>query len=440
MKPKYHITAPSNWINDPNGLIKFNGRYHIFYQYHPYSLVWGPMHWGHVVSDDLLHWEQLPIALTPGDEFDKDGCFSGTCIIKDNRLYVIYTGFIFNEDPEKIIQQQCLAYSDDGIHFTKAGLIIGKDNLPKEFASNDFRDPSVYLDEDKYVLLVASRRIDGRGNILRYESKDLYHWEYITNILPSDSDGTMIECPDYVKDLNLLLYCDQFAPVNEYLNHNLHSCLWRVGGFKNNKFISHNGGMIDYGFDFYAPQVLKGDNILIAWMNMWERNNPSDKHGFAGSLTIPRRIAVVDNELIQTPILPNRVEYTKEIKNSYIERVKVGFYKLELSDIKSFSLDIRKGEKHSTTLKLINNEWVFDRSNSGEKIIGKETDQDSSNGIRRMPYQNKLDHTLYIVLDEFSIELFIDGKSLTSLTYPDDIDDILELKVDCSKGLITKYA
>ena len=128
-RPLYHITPPCGWINDPNGVIKFKNQYHVFYQYHPFGLIWGPMHWGHVVSDDLLHWKELPIALTPGDEFDKDGCFSGSSIIYNDRLYIIYTGFIFNEDNEKIIQQQCLAYSEDGVNFTKVGLIIGKDNL-----------------------------------------------------------------------------------------------------------------------------------------------------------------------------------------------------------------------------------------------------------------------------------------------------------------------
>ena len=131
-RPQYHITAEKNWINDPNGLVKFNGQYHVFMQHHPYGLQWGPMHWAHVVSDDLLNWKHLPIALTPGDEFDKDGCFSGSAIVVDNRLYVAYTGFINNEDPEKIIQHQCLAYSDDGINFTKLGCIISKDNYLKD--------------------------------------------------------------------------------------------------------------------------------------------------------------------------------------------------------------------------------------------------------------------------------------------------------------------
>ena len=76
-KPIFHITGEKGWINDPNGVVKFKNQYHIFFQYHPYSCEWGPMHWGHVVSDDLVHFKYLPIALTPGDEFDKDGCFSG---------------------------------------------------------------------------------------------------------------------------------------------------------------------------------------------------------------------------------------------------------------------------------------------------------------------------------------------------------------------------
>ncbi len=439
MRPKYHITAKSNWINDPNGVVKFNGRYHVFYQYHPYSLVWGPMHWGHVVSDDLLHWEHLPIALTPGDEFDKDGCFSGSAIIKDEKLYLIYTGFIYNDDPEKIIQQQCIAYSEDGIHFTKGGLIIGKNNLPKDFAPNDFRDPSVYLDGDKYVMLVASRRKNGRGNILKYESKDLLKWKFVSEVLPIDSSGTMIECPDYVKDLNLLIYCEQNQPVEGYMHHNLHSNFWRTGEFIFNQFFTRKRGMIDYGFDFYAPQIIKGDNIMIAWMNMWERNNPSEKYGFAGSMTIPRKLEVVDNELIQTPVLPKDIEFSRHLNEEYEEYVKVGFYKIEVNNLTSFSLEMRKGEKHATSFELINKKWVFSRANSGEEIVGKETDEDSLKGIRKMPYKDINNHVIYIVLDEFSVELFVDGKSLTSQIYPDEQDDLLKLKVSCLEGTITKY-
>ena len=92
-KPIFHITGEKGWINDPNGVVKFQGKYHVFYQHHPYSNEWGPMHWGHVVSEDLLNWSYLPFALTPGDEFDKDGCFSGTYTKQD--LYFMLQNEIY---------------------------------------------------------------------------------------------------------------------------------------------------------------------------------------------------------------------------------------------------------------------------------------------------------------------------------------------------------
>ena len=439
LRPLHHITPIKGWINDPNGVIKFKNKYHVFFQHHPYGLTWGPMHWGHVVSDDLLHWEHLPIALTPGDEFDKDGCFSGTALVYNERLYVIYTGFIFNEDPSQIIQQQCLAYSDDGVHFTKMGLIIGADNLPKEFAPNDFRDPMVYQDRDEFIMLVCARRINGRGNILKYHSKDLIHWEYVSYILNEDSRGIMTECVDYVKDLNLLINSEQYRPYIGYNDRNAHTTIYRIGEFKNDKFIFNHEGMIDYGFDFYAPQVILKDNIMIGWMNMWERNNPSEKYGFAGSLTLPRKIAVRNNQLYQTPVLPKDKKEEHLVNGQFVDHVRVGFYQIEIDDLKSFVLKVRKGHNHQTLFSLMNNEWVFDRSMSGLQINGCEKDKDSLNQIRRMPYFKKEHHEIYLVLDEFSFEIFIDGKSLTSLIYPDLEDDLLELNIQAEHTVLYKY-
>ena len=91
--PVFHITGEKGWINDPNGIVYFNGEYHVFYQYHPYDTKWGPMHWGHVSSADLTNWKRLPIALAPGGAGDKDGCFSGSAIVAFGKLYLIYTGF-----------------------------------------------------------------------------------------------------------------------------------------------------------------------------------------------------------------------------------------------------------------------------------------------------------------------------------------------------------
>jgi len=151
----YHIAAPAGWINDPNGFCFFKGYYHIFYQYHPYSASWGPMHWGHARSQDLIHWENLPTALTPGDPEDKDGCFSGSAIVKDDRLYLIYTGHHYypgDNDPEHFWQNQNMACSDDGITFTKYkhNPIIA---LPPKDNTQHFRDPKVWQIGRNYYLL-----------------------------------------------------------------------------------------------------------------------------------------------------------------------------------------------------------------------------------------------------------------------------------------------
>ena len=439
LRPNYHITAKENWINDPNGLVKFNGKYHVFMQHHPYSCQWGPMHWAHVISSDLLNWEYLPIALTPGDEFDKDGCFSGSSIVVENRLYVAYTGFINNEDPEKIIQQQCLAYSDDGVNFVKLGCIIGKDKLPEGYASNDFRDPKIYKDGDHYYMLVAARKLDGRGRILLYKSINLLNWDFVSDILDEDSRGKMIECPDYVKNLDLLLYCEQNQPVDGLMHHNVHSTYYKHGRFENNKFVSDNTGTIDYGFDFYAPQTFLDENILIAWMDMWDRNQPSEQYGFVGQLSIPRRISQEDGKLLQTPVFPEKILRKKVVFQNYEEHVTTGFYKLDIKELSNLEVAFRKGKKHETTFKLINNEWVFNRSKSGVEIKGAENDVDSLNGIRRMPFIKKNTHEIYFVLDRYSIEIFVDGISLTSSIYPDEKDDLLKITFKGKECVLTKH-
>ena len=145
--PKYHVAPPVGWLNDPNGFSFYKGEYHIFYQYHPYSVNWGPMHWGHSTSKDLFHWEHQPIAITPGEFsegkewYDWDGCFSGCGYEFEGKLWLMYTSQMFNRSKDgtvnpsganpsgynpsgssgggNVTERQCFAYSEDGINFTK---------------------------------------------------------------------------------------------------------------------------------------------------------------------------------------------------------------------------------------------------------------------------------------------------------------------------------
>ena len=434
LRPKFHITGEKGWINDPNGLIYYKGQYHAFFQYYPHATHWGPMHWGHVASKDLLHWDRLPVALYPHNDTKEDGCFSGTAIEHENMLYLVYTGFHENGGGENIRQLQCIASSIDGVYFQKHGIIIDEDNLPSEYSACDFRDPKVWKENDTFYMIVAARKKEGRGHILLYKSNDLFNWEFVSDILDKESLGIMIECPDYVKNLNLLFYSEQFQPREGYTHLNVHSCRYAYGNIDVNegKFNEEYRSIVDYGFDFYAPQTFDGKNVMIGWLNMWDRNNPSEKYGFAGMLTIPRNINVVNNMLYQTPVWDYQNCVEKHIKKTHNTKFKYGAFKLEIDNLQDFRLKLRKKDEQYFAVHLENGLFVFDRSKAGEEIKGVETDEDSLNGIRRMPLLNNEKVTIEIISDEFSLEFFVNGLAASFLIYPDfDAEDFeLHIKAD----------
>ena len=437
-KPAFHITGETGWINDPNGLIYYNGQYHAFYQHNPHETRWGPMHWGHVVSDDLTNWKYLPIALTPGDDCDKNGCFSGSAIVHDGKLWLMYTGFIENQGGDSIRQIQCLAESDDGITFKKHGIVIGEDSLPSEYAPCDFRDPKVWLHDGIFWCIIAARKNDGRGRILLYKSKDLFNWEFVNDLLGVDSAGQMIECPDYNEELGYLFYCEQFQPSENGLHLNIHTCRWCLGkiDYSTGVFVENSRGIVDYGFDMYAPQTMAGKHVAIGWLNMWDRNIPSEKYGFAGMLTVPRRVFVGDNRLCQEPVVNCSEAYKASVSDKLTDKAKTGVITIKATDLESFEIKMRSNGDNFTSMALKDGEWVFDRSKSGEAIVGAEKDQDSLMGIRRMPCSGKKEITITVVMDEFSLEIFEDGRVMSSTIYPPCDADSLEL---CVKATSCEY-
>ena len=439
LRPLFHITGGNGWINDPNGLIYFNNQYHVFYQHYPHDTKWGPMHWGHVVSKDLLHWERMPIALYPKIETGEDGCFSGTAIEHNNVLYVVYTGFYENGGGENVRQLQCLASSVDGINFKKHGIIVGERELPKEYSVCDFRDPKIWKEENVFYMLVAARKKGGRGHILLFKSNDIFNWSFVGDILDKESLGIMIECPDYSSKLGLLMHSEQFQP-NEGKKHlNIHSNRYKVGSLDlgKGKFTETNGGIIDYGFDFYAPQIFSDGDVMIGWLNMWDRNNPSQKYGFAGTLTIPRQLTIVDGVLLQKPIWNYDNQTTIDVDGNSNFKFKHGSLKLLASNLKSLNIKLRKKVNQYFNISLSEEELIFDRSNSGEVITGAETDFDSLNGIRRMPITNLGNVEIEIIMDEFSIEVFANGLAASFLIYPDiDADDV-EINIDCEQSVLS---
>ena len=166
-RPAFHLSTRAGWMNDPNGFSFYRGEYHLFYQYYPYDSHWGPMHWGHAVSRDLLKWKYLPAVLAPDMPYDRDGCFSGSAVtLPDGRHLLMYTG-VQKEYPVmgNDIQTQCLAIGD-GLEYEKyeGNPVLTARDLPEGASPYDFRDPKILeLEDGSYQCIMGSRPADGSG-------------------------------------------------------------------------------------------------------------------------------------------------------------------------------------------------------------------------------------------------------------------------------------
>ena len=169
-RPAFHATPTIGWMNDPNGFSFYKGECHLFYQYHPYSTEWGPMHWGHLKTRDFVRWERLPAALAPDQPYDASGCFSGGAVeLPDGRQLLMYTGVQRHHNAEGFledVQTQCVAIGD-GVDYEKYELnpVLDGDDLPEGGSTIDFRDPKLWKDGDTYYAVVGNRTQDGSGSI-----------------------------------------------------------------------------------------------------------------------------------------------------------------------------------------------------------------------------------------------------------------------------------
>ena len=261
----------------------------------------------------------------------------------------------------------------------------------------------------------------------------------MADVLEEGSTGKMIECPDYIEELGLLTYCEQDQTVDGYKHLNINSTYYRHGEFKDNKFVSDNYDTIDYGFDFYAEQTIPGENILIGWMEMWGRTYPTSKYGFVGQLSVPRKVSVENGKLLQKPVIFGEFSEKVSISNTYKDHLTVGTLELEVEDLKELSISLRKGDGEVTKFYLDGNDFVFDRSQSGEKIDGLEKDKLSLKGIRKMPYSKKEKDLIYIVMDKYSVEIFVNGLSSSNVIYPKDSSDGVEISLNAKSAELKIY-
>ena len=444
-RPGFHLSARVGWMNDPNGLSWYGGQYHLFYQYHPYDSHWGPMHWGHAVSDDLLHWRYLPAAMAPDMPFDREGCYSGSAVtLPDGRHALMYTGVSEEMTPEGLrhIQAQCVAFGD-GVNYRKyeGNPVISAAHLPEGGSRFDFRDPRLIETSDGYRAVVANDQAGVGGRMLMFKSADLTHWTFAGALAENGGRlGRMWECPDFFEldgRAVLLGSAQDMLPKGfEYHNGNGTFCLLGHMDPETGAFVEESDHAVDYGIDFYAPQTLltpDGRRVMIGWMQNWDTCNlHTPSTAWYGQMSVPRELSIQDGRLYQRPV--RELEALRGAPVTY-EHVAISDEELTLPGIggrmADLEIELEPGETpfNRFAVRFARN----DQFHTGVSFRPVESvlkvDRKFSGSRRAIIHQRraKVRHDrgrlkLRLILDRYSVEVFVnDGEKVMSATLYTDL-------------------
>lgn len=454
-RPQIHFSPKKNWMNDPNGMVYHNGTYHLFFQHYPDKPVWGPMHWGHATSTDLIHWEEQPIALYP----DSLGyIFSGSAVVDINNT----TGFgkngqiplvaVFTQhDPERAKRKtgdhetQSLAYSlDNGKTWTKysGNPVLKNPGIP------DFRDPKVfwYEPQKKWIMTLAAK-----DRISFYSSPDLKVWTKESDFgEQAGAHGGVWECPDLFplkdngRDVWVLI-----VNLNPGGPNKGSATQYFLGDFDGHTFsaLSTETKWLDYGPDEYAGITWSntGDRkIFIGWMSNWDYANVVPTETWRSATTIARELKLVHaGEELRVAAFP--VDELKKIQSAGVNfeglsvsgRKNMSFalpgnklpcrINIELEDIRDFSVAFSnsKGEELVVGYDKATNEYYADRTRSG--VTDFHSNFPDRHVAPRFSASSSLKMTL--VVDVSSVELFADNglTVLTQIFFPNETYNKIEL-------------
>ncbi|WP_337018708.1 sucrose-6-phosphate hydrolase [Oceanobacillus massiliensis] len=409
----YHLMPQIGLLNDPNGFAYYKGQYHIFYQWNPFETKHGIKYWGHYVSDDLVHWKELPIALAPDQWYDINGCYSGSAVVHEDKLYLFYTGNVMDEEGNREAYQ-CIAVSEDGINFQKQGPII---HVPEGYTPH-FRDPKVYYKAGKWYMVIGAQTSEGKGEAVLYTSPDLESWSFQGPLAGSGHNGLgdfgyMWECPDLFEldGHEVLIICPQGLTPRGYEFNNIFHAGYLAGEVDYHNVSFQHGPFteLDRGFDFYAPQTMmdsKGRRLLIGWMGNAEEGesiHPTTRYEWIHTLTLPRQLEWKNGKLLQYPVV--ELESLRENQIEY-EDVPVHEGELSLPNIQGsvFELEvtIKSGNPDVFSIKIgQNNQLSYDQSTN-------------TFSLQRMDLaDNHAFEKRYCVLEELrSIRLYKDTSSI----------------------------
>lgn len=456
-RPAFHFTPPSMWMNDPNGMVFHNGEYHLFYQHYPDSTVWGPMHWGHAVSKDLVHWQHLPIALYPDSlgyifsgsaVFDKNNT-SGLGTKGDPPLVAIYT---YHSDEirktgRKDYQTQGIAWSvDNGRTWTK----YAQNPVLKNPGIEDFRDPKVFWHDgtERWIMILAVR-----DHVEIYGSKDLKQWEKLSEFgKNAGAHGGVWECPDLFPltvDGQSTQKWVMLMSINPGGIHGGSATQYFIGEFDGRTFLNDNPSSttlwMDFGKDNYAgvtwANLPDADErkLFMGWMSNWQYANVVPTENWRSAMTIPRTLHLKEApEGIRLASVPAK-EMNAIRKDTYKIASDVISGNQTLTDVPfnvstseiilDFTLDGKPvnlgiemgnslGDKIVIGFDAQANRFYIDRTNAGRSDFSKDFA-----GVHYAPRISEGDSlTLRLIFDVASVEVFADGGTvvMTDIFFPDE--------------------
>ena len=442
-RPQIHFTPKEKWMNDPNGMVYYKGVYHLFFQYYPDSTVWGPMHWGHATSKDLIHWSEQPIALYP----DSLGyIFSGSAVVDANNtsgfgkngkvpLVAIFT----HHDPKGAsarkndFQYQSIAYSlDEGKTWTK----YSGNPVVKNPGIRDFRDPKVIWFEEgkKWIMTLATK-----DRVTFYSSRNLKNWTKESEFGEKvGAHGGVWECPDLISmDYKGEKIWVLFVSINPGGPNGGSATQYFTGKFDGKTFspFQTDTRWVDYGTDNYAGVTWANTGkrkIFLGWMSNWQYATKVPTEKWRSAMTIPRELGLqkIGGKYFVTSKPVNELKILANGPSTLQKIDKLTEKKLRLSGPSQLTLKVDKLESFSITLlnkanqkvvigyDKISNSYYIDRTASGK--VSFEKGFAGKHLAPRLSTEEKIHLTL--IIDVASVELFADNglTAMTEIFFPDE--------------------
>jgi fructan beta-fructosidase len=454
-RPEFHFAPQKNWINDPNGLVYYNGDYHLFFQYNPFGATWGHMSWGHAVSKDLIKWEELDVAIPETHHGDKKiaMAFSGTAFVDSFNssgfaqinepapLIAIYTTHVTQND-SPLVQHQSMVYSLDGRTFNDYD-----QNPVLDIGAKDFRDPKIFKHErtGKWIMIVAK---PDEYKVHFYSSENLKNWKFLSAFGPMGNVDKIWECPDIFElpvtnaagEKKWVLTLSAGHPEKDFLGMQ-----YFIGEFNGTSFKPDPLSYplyIDHGKDFYAGIIYNNlpssdtRKIMVGWANSWVYADKTPTKVFRGMMAIPRELSLQKTgngySLLQQPVreLDNYFGETIFENKSFSLQNNIndaGKAKANIADIQ-FTMSVNGAEKAGIKVLKSGDEETMIYYDSKDKKVkidrtrsGNVSFHEKFGSIESVPVvEESKDLTFRILIDKSIVEVFVnDGKYvLTDLVFP----------------------